>query len=461
MSLETLMKRFFTIEDLSEKPSWSVEEAACERFYTETTTRDESGKYIVKLPRKPDMIGRMGESRMIALRRFLAIERRLEREPETRKAYTEFMDEYLHLGHMSKVVSDRTTAECYYLPHHPVFKADSTTTKCRVVFDASSKTSTGVSLNDTMMVGPTLQQDGASILLRFRTHQVALTADVAKMYRQVWVHPDDRKLQRILWRSSPSDPIEEFELNTVTYGTAAAPFLAVRTLQQTREDHKEEFPIAASREHDFYVDDFVSGDKSIEEARELQFQMNLLYAKGGFSLHAFIAALRRFVARRGLPAELHSDNGTNFKGASNQLNSLYKLFRSDDYQTAVQSWTLEKGITWKFIPPRAPHFGGLWEAAVRSTKHHLLRVLGSSSLSFEDMATLLANIECCLNSRPITPLTDDPSDVSALTPGHFLVGAPLLQIPDIDTTQLPANRLTHWGHVQQLSRRFWDSVQIA
>ena len=93
---------------------------------------------------------------------------------------------------------------------------------------------------------------------------------------------------------------------------------------------------------------------------------------------------------------------------------------------------------------------------MRSTKHHLLRVLGSSSLSFEDMATLLANIECCLNSRPITPLTDDPSDVSALTPGHFLVGAPLLQIPDIDTTQLPANRLTHWGHVQQLSRRFWD-----
>nr|XP_049467065.1 uncharacterized protein LOC125908384 [Anopheles coluzzii] len=284
LSLETLMKRFFTIEDLSEKPSWSVEEAACESFYTETTTRDESGKYIVKLPRKPDMIERMGESRMIALRRFLAIERRLEREPDTRKAYTEFMDEYLHLGHMSKVVSDRTTSECYYLPHHPVFKADSTTTKCRVVFDASSKTSTGVSLNDTMMVGPTLQQNGASILLRFRTHQVALTADIAKMYRQVWIHPDDRKLQRILWRSSPSDPIDEFELNTVTYGTAAAPFLAVRTLQQTREDHKEEFPIAASREHEFYVDDFVSSDKSIEEARELQCQMNLLYAKGGFSL---------------------------------------------------------------------------------------------------------------------------------------------------------------------------------
>ena len=157
---------------------------------------------------------------------------------------------------------------------------------------------------------------------------------------------------------------------------------------------------------------------------------------------AFIAALRRFVARRGLPTELHSDNGTNFKGASKQ--------------TAVQSWTLEKGITWKFIPTRAPHFGGLWEAAVRSTKHHLLRVLSSSSLSFEDMPTLLANIECCLNSRPITPLTNDPSDVSALTPGHFLVGAPLLQIPYIDTTQLPANRLTHWGHVQQLSRRFWD-----
>uniref|UniRef100_A0A182N238 Peptidase aspartic putative domain-containing protein n=1 Tax=Anopheles dirus TaxID=7168 RepID=A0A182N238_9DIPT len=126
--------------------------------------------------------------------------------------------------------------------------------------------------------------DATSILMRFRTHQVALTADVAKMYRQVWVHPCDRTLQRILWRAAPNEPIEEYELKTVTYGTAAAPFLAVRSLQQTVEDHGSEFPMAATRSADFYVDDFVSGAESTSAAQQLQHQTEHLYAKGGFEL---------------------------------------------------------------------------------------------------------------------------------------------------------------------------------
>ncbi|XP_035890593.1 uncharacterized protein LOC118502469 [Anopheles stephensi] len=281
--LEDLMKRFFEIEDLSSSSSWSIEEQACEAFYNQTTARDDEGKYIVRLPRKPEMAGTLGESKSIALRRFLAIERRLQKEPETKKAYIEFMDEYLRLGHMSKVMNP-DAPESYYLPHHPVFKADSTTTKCRVVFDASSTTTSGLSLNDTLMTGPTIQEDAFSILLRFRTRIVALTADVAKMYRQVWVHPEDRALQRIIWRSSPDKPIEEYELNTVTYGTDSAPFLAVRSLKQTIDDHAQEFPVAANRFKDFYVDDFVSGDSTSEAAQLLQNQMEHLCKKGGFPI---------------------------------------------------------------------------------------------------------------------------------------------------------------------------------
>ncbi|XP_035898857.1 uncharacterized protein LOC118506181 [Anopheles stephensi] len=282
--LDSLMKRFFELEEVSGTPSWSNEERACEEHYTATTTTDINGRYVVRLPRKAEMIGKLGDSKTSALRRFLAIERRLQREPETQQAYVDFMNEYLRLGHMSKVAATSMDAETFYLPHHPVFKADSTTTKCRVVFDASSKSSTGVSLNDTLMVGPTIQQDATSILLRFRTRAVALTADVAKMYRQVLVHPTDRSLQRILWRNSPNEPIEEYELNTVTYGTASAPFLAVRSLQQTVEDHGKEYPAAAARSCDFYVDDFVSGSDSPAEAESLQVQTAELYAKTGFEL---------------------------------------------------------------------------------------------------------------------------------------------------------------------------------
>lgn len=83
------------------------------------------------------------------------------------------------------------------------------------------------------------------------------------------------------------------------------------------------------------------------------------------------------------------------------------------------------GTQWRFIPPGAPHFGGKWEAGVKSVKHHLRRVMESHLLTYEEMTTLLNQIEAVLNSRPLCPLTDDSEDLSALTPGHFLIGESL------------------------------------
>jgi hypothetical protein len=100
------------------------------------------------------------------------------------------MTEYEELGNMELApLSKRQT--CYYLPHHPVFKENSSTTKTRIVFDGGARTSNGVALNDILLVGPTIQQDLYSIVLRIRTHQVCFTADIAKMYRQVVIHPQD------------------------------------------------------------------------------------------------------------------------------------------------------------------------------------------------------------------------------------------------------------------------------
>ena len=101
-----------------------------------------------------------------------------------------------------------------------------------MVFDASMKTHTGVSLNDTLIVGATLQPDVFSILLRFRTYNVALVADAEKMYRQVLVYHKDTPYQKILWRSSKQEPIKIYELKTLTYGTASASFLVIRCAVQ-------------------------------------------------------------------------------------------------------------------------------------------------------------------------------------------------------------------------------------
>jgi len=119
----------------------------------------------------------------------------------------------------------------YFIPHHCVLKPYSSTTKLRVVFDASAPSSTGNSLNNILRVGTTVQSDLLSILLRFRTHCFVFTADVEKMYRQIWVHPQVKGYQLIVWRRSPLDKMRYFHFNTMTYGTACAPYLATKCLQ--------------------------------------------------------------------------------------------------------------------------------------------------------------------------------------------------------------------------------------
>ncbi|XP_075210146.1 uncharacterized protein LOC142317990 [Lycorma delicatula] len=106
-------------------------------------------------------------------------------------------------------------SEVFYLPHHAVFKETSLTTKLRVVFDGSAKSSNGLSLNDTLIIGPKVQQDLFSIILRFRVHNYVITSDITKMYRQILV-TQDSNLQRILWRENPEQDLKHYALRTVT-----------------------------------------------------------------------------------------------------------------------------------------------------------------------------------------------------------------------------------------------------
>ena len=166
---------------------------------------------------------------------------------------------------------------------------------------------------------------------------------------------------------------------------------------------------------------------------------------------AFLSALRRFIARRGKVANLCSDNGTNFVGAAKEIQDLEKTLHSMELKDRLSM----EGIRWHFIPPRSPHFGGLWEAGVRSVKHHLRRVLGDSLLTFEEYYTVLTQIEACLNSRPITYLSDDPADPLPLTPGHFLIGEPMEAPFEEDVTEVPDNRLNVWERLQKIKQHFW------
>ncbi|XP_062557798.1 uncharacterized protein LOC134222654 [Armigeres subalbatus] len=247
--------------------------------------RGADGRYSVSIPKNEDVISQLGESKEIAFQRFLGTERRLNRDPDLRKQYVNFMEEYLKLGHMRKIEEDPETTKRCFLPHHPVVKAASTTTKVRIVFDASCKTTVGLSLNDTLLVGPVIQQDLRPIILRCCTKQILLVADVEKMFRQISVHPADRALQSILRRSSPLEEVGVYELNTVTYGTKPAPFLATRTLNQLAMDEGERYPLAAKAiTEDTYMDDVITGCDNLEEARKLQNQLDEMTCRGGLRL---------------------------------------------------------------------------------------------------------------------------------------------------------------------------------
>lgn len=175
--------------------------------------------------------------------------------------------------------------------------------------------------------------------------------------------------------------------------------------------------------------------------------------------NAFIVALRRFVARRGKPELIECDNALNFQGAKRELEELAHLFRSQQHKDQVTRSCSGDGITFKFIPPRSPNFGGLWEAAVKSLKTHLRRTVGNVTLYQDEFWTILIQIESCLNSRPLTQLTSDPNDLEVLTPGHFLVHRSLTSILEPSLAGMPVNRLDRYQLTQEYVRRIWCQWQ--
>ncbi|GFU59451.1 integrase catalytic domain-containing protein [Trichonephila clavipes] len=168
---------------------------------------------------------------------------------------------------------------------------------------------------------------------------------------------------------------------------------------------------------------------------------------------AFIAALKRLCARRGRISTLMSDNATNFKGAAAELNRFIKLICNKNETLA--NYFASEAIQWKFIPPRSPNFGGLWEAGVKSFKHHLYRTLVNSKITFEEFETIIIQIEGILNSRPLVPLSDNINEYEVLTPGHFIIGRPISAIPEPAILDISDNRLSRWQYTTKCVQTIW------
>lgn len=278
-TLDSLIERFWLIEEPSLPAVPSPEEVQCESHFCSTHSRGDDGRYVVSLPFKsspPELVP--STSRVLSC--LYALEARFARNEALRKAYIAQMEEYKELGHM-RLATDPAR---YLIPHHAVFKQEGERLKLRVVFDASFPTPGG-SLNDHLLTGPKLQADIGQILLRFRRHAYVFRCDIVKMFRQIWLNPRDRCYQQIMWRNSPAEPVQLYELTTVSFGMSSSPYLAQRVLRQHALNYQQQYPEAAQvLLRGAYVDDLVAGSDDPEHLCRVKTELIGLLSLGGFEL---------------------------------------------------------------------------------------------------------------------------------------------------------------------------------
>ena len=240
-STNDFLRKFWETEEPPTAPLLSPEEMTVVRHFDTHHYRNAEGRFVVSLPKKQNTKC-IGESRSQAVRRFVAYERSLVANKKQTQEFNAIMQEYLNLEHAEPVPQedlDKPASKVFYMPVHVVHKTSSSTTKMRAVFDGSALSSTGVSLNDTLLVGPTVHPPLLDVILRFRWHRIALKADVSKMYRAVALAPQDRDLHRFVWRSSLKEVLKDYRMTRVTFGISASSFAANMAIKQNSIDYAQ------------------------------------------------------------------------------------------------------------------------------------------------------------------------------------------------------------------------------
>ncbi|GFY36465.1 uncharacterized protein TNCV_26631 [Trichonephila clavipes] len=204
--LNQTLKMLWGLKNVEVERTKNEEAIFCEDHILNTHSRDEEGRYVVKMPLKNEP-NCLGESRDIALKRLNALWTRLIRDPQYLKLYRDFIHEYIPTcGRLKEVVAENDNSEiAYYMPYHGVLRPEKSTTKLRVVFNATNPTSNGLSLNSIQYNGRLVQNDLFTIMIKFREHPYAFTADVKLMYLMILIHESQqpclefcgKKVQRI------------------------------------------------------------------------------------------------------------------------------------------------------------------------------------------------------------------------------------------------------------------------
>ena len=275
------IRRLWEIEDDEDNSSqaMSPDDKNALQIVTDSL-KYEDGRYEVKIPWKVNK-ETLENNYSMAINRLNNTEKRLMKDKELGEVYSKTIDDYLKKGYIEEV-EDNNKKEGWYLPHFPVLRPEKATTKVRVVFDGAAKFK-GTSLNDAIHQGPKLQQDLLKVLTWFRRFPVAVVCDIAEMYLQVGIHPEDRKYQRFLWRNLDAESIPKvFQFARMVFGMNSSPFGAQFVSQEHAKRNKSSFPMAAeSVLKSTYMDDTMDSTKDDKKGVQLYKELSSLWGSAG------------------------------------------------------------------------------------------------------------------------------------------------------------------------------------
>ena len=248
----------------------------------EDTIKKKDGRYEVALPWKRNS-GELQDNRFIAEQRLKSLSRKLEREPQLKLRYDEALRSMENEQIIEEVPAEEKQTEnpTFYMPHRPVVKESSITTKVRPVFDASAKGANGVSLNDCMETGPNLLPNLIDILVRFRRWPVALASDIQKAFLQISVKREDRDVHRFLWEDGGKIRVMRF--TRVPFGNKCSPFLLNATVKYHLKQY-ESTPVIEELEENLYVDDWLSGADEEEVATQMILEADAVMKEASMNL---------------------------------------------------------------------------------------------------------------------------------------------------------------------------------
>ncbi|CAK9834532.1 hypothetical protein ANTRET_LOCUS11048 [Anthophora retusa] len=520
-SLDTQIARFWEIEEIPEHDFLSAEETECETHFAQNTTRNEQGRYIVRLPFNENR-DRLGNSKAMALKRFYSLEHKLQLNSELKAQYTEFLSEYLKLGHITLVTlskvdllekyssidylnriiayifrfynnTKRDSSKCagplslleIQNAHFRIIRLIQLETFSSEIDDLKNSKNVNrksrlinlnpfIDDNGIIRVGSRLKhavlryEQKYPIVLPHKHHVTEL------IIRQVHLRQFHSGTQATLytvrqkyWPIAGKSIVKQILHKCIScckYNPKTPQYI-MGNLPKNRIRQSRPFESVGID----YCGPFFIKEKKFRNRNKLKCYVVVFVCFATKAIHLELAtdlttesclgALKRFLARRGKPCHVYSDNGTNFVGAKNEIAQTHALLQSDEYKNKFRKFLTQENIEWHFSPPRSPHFGGLWEAAVRSFKKHLHKTIGDAMLTYEQFYTLIVEIEAILNSRPLTPISSDPNDFLALSPNHFLIGESLASLPEQNFVDTQTNKLSLWQHGQKIKQHFWRRWQ--